>query len=85
MPEMQVLEIPQDILDSTRLTLRELKVELAVTLYAQGKLSIGKARELAEKSLWEFRQILASRQVSPHYDVDDLEEDISSLRDLGRL
>lgn len=85
MTEMQMLEIPQDVLDSTRLTLRELKVELAVTLYAQGKLSIGKARELAEKSLWEFRQILASRRISPHYDVDDLEEDISSLRDLGQL
>lgn len=83
MTEMQMLEIPQDVLDSTRLTLSELKVELAVTLYAQGKLSIGKARELAEKSLWEFRQILASRKISPHYDVDDLEEDISSLRDLG--
>jgi predicted HTH domain antitoxin len=71
MTEMQVLEIPQDILDSTRLTLEELKVELAVTL--------------AEKSLWEFRQILASRQISPHYDVDDLEDDISALRDLGQM
>ncbi|MEJ2266081.1 MAG: UPF0175 family protein [Anaerolineales bacterium] len=85
MTEMQVLEIPQDILDSTRLTLEELKVELAVTLYAQRKISIGKARELAEKSLWEFRQILASRQISPHYDVDDLEDDISALRDLGQM
>ena len=85
MTEMQVLEIPQDILDSTCLTLKELKVELAVTLYAQRKISIGKARELAEKSLWEFRQILASRQISPHYDVDDFEDDISALRDLGQL
>lgn len=32
MTEMQMLEIPQDVLDSTRLTLSELKVELAVTL-----------------------------------------------------
>jgi predicted HTH domain antitoxin len=82
MTDTQILEIPQDILDSARLTLRELRVELAVTLYSQGKLSVGKARELAEMSLWEFRQVLASRRISPHYDVDDLEEDISTLRGL---
>lgn len=82
---MHTLEISQDILDSARLTLEELKVELAVTLYAQGKLSVGKARELAGMSLWEFRQVLGSRRISPHYDVDDLKEDISTLRDLDRL
>lgn len=49
------LEIPQDVLDSAHLTMSELKVELAVSLYAQGRLSIGKACELASMSLWEFR------------------------------
>lgn len=85
MADMHTLEISQDILDSACLTLDELKVELAVTLYAQGKLSIGKARELAGMSLWEFRQILGSRRIPPHYNVDDLTEDISTLRDLDRL
>ena len=79
------MEIPQDVLDSARLTVPELKVELAVSLYAQGRLSIGKARELAGMTLWEFRQLLASRHISPHYDVIDLEEDVATLRDLGRL
>ena len=43
----QTLEIPQEILDSARLTVDEAKLELALTLYAQGRLSAGKARELA--------------------------------------
>ena len=47
MSTVQVLEVPQDVLDSARLTPTELKVEMAVHLYAQGRLSIGKARELA--------------------------------------
>jgi predicted HTH domain antitoxin len=81
----RTLEVPQDILDSARLTLPELKVELAVHLYAQGRLSIGKACELAGKSLWELRQLLASRRIAPHYDVDDLNEDVATLRELGRL
>lgn len=82
MADMHTLEISQDILDSARLTLDQLKLELAVTLYIQGKLSVGKARELAGTSLWEFRQVLASRRIPPHYEVDELNEDISTLRDL---
>ncbi len=85
MSSVSVLEIPRDVLDSARLTVPEAKVELAVVLYVQGRLSIGKARELADMTLWEFRQLLASRRISPHYDVIDLEDDIATLRDLGRL
>jgi predicted HTH domain antitoxin len=79
------LEIPQDILDAARLTPRQLQVEIAIHLYAQRRLSIGKARELAGMSLWEFRQLLASRHIAPHYDVVDLEEDVATLRSLRRL
>lgn len=79
------MEIPRDILDAARLTLPQLQVELAVYLYAQGRLSIGKARELAGMSLWEFRQLLASRRIAPHYDLTDLEEDVETLQLRGRV
>ncbi|MGD8244907.1 MAG: UPF0175 family protein [Anaerolineae bacterium] len=82
---VKTLEVPQDILDTARLTIDDLKVEMAVYLYAQGRLSIGKARELAEMTLWEFRQLVASRRIPPHYDVADLEEDVATLRAVGRL
>ncbi len=79
------LPISQDILDSARVTVEDLKAELAVSLYAQRRLSIGKARELAGMSLWEFRQLLAFRRISPHYDENDLEDDLNTLRALERL
>jgi predicted HTH domain antitoxin len=85
MRNVNILQIPQDILDSSRLSVSELKVELAVYLYVQRRLSIGKARELADMSLWEFRQLLASRRISPHYDETDLDEDMATLREIGRL
>ena len=85
MSDVNVLQVPQDILDSARLTISELRLEMAVYLYSQGRLSIGKARELAEMSLWEFRQLLASRRISPHYDENDLDKDVATLRELGRL
>ncbi len=85
MNKVATLRIPQDILDSARLTPEDLMVEIAVHLYEEGRLSIGKARELAGMSLGEFRHLLAARGISPHYDVEDLEEDIATLRELGRL
>jgi len=84
-PGMITLQVPQDILDSARLSADELKIELAVSLYTQGRLSIGKARYLAGLSLWEFRQLLASRRISPHYEVEELKEDIATLKKLGSL
>ena len=85
MDTLRTLEVPQSILDSARLTISDLKVEMAVYLYAQGRLSLGKARELAGMSLWELRQLLASRRISPHYEVVDLNEDVATLRGMGRL
>lgn len=84
MSTMNVLEIPQDVLDSARLTPAGLKLEMAVHLYSQGRLSIGKARELAGLPLWEFRQLLASRRIPSHYDTEDLDEDWATLQELGR-
>jgi predicted HTH domain antitoxin len=72
-------------LDSSRLSIAELKVKMAVHLCSQGRLSIGKTRELADMPLWEFRQLLASRHISPHYDETDLEQDVATLREIGRL
>ncbi|MSP14841.1 MAG: UPF0175 family protein [Chloroflexi bacterium] len=78
-----VIEVPQDILDSARLTIPELKIEVAVHLYEQGRLSVGRARELASISLGEFRHLLASRRISPHYDETDWDEDVATLRKIG--
>ena len=85
MSTARAVEVDQDILDSARLTPSELKVEIAVHLYEQGRLSVGKGRELADMTLWEFRQLLASRRISPHYDETDLDEDVATLGELGRL
>lgn len=77
-----LLSIDQDILDSARLTAEDAKLELAVHLYSQRRLSLGKARELAGMSLWTFRQLLAARQIPAHYDEDDLLSDLATLRSL---
>lgn len=83
MPATAYLEIPQEVLDSARMTAGQLLVELAVHLYEQDRLSIGKAHELAGLSLWEFRQLLGVRRIAPHFEVEDLNQDLETLRNLG--
>lgn len=87
MPEeaTATLEIPQGVLDAAQMNTHELRRELALALYAQGWLSLGKARELADLSLWEFRQWLGLRRIEAHYDATDLQDDLAALRALGRL
>lgn len=85
MGETSILEVPQEVLDSARLTMPQLKVEIAVLLYAQNRLSLGKARELAGLSLVEFRQLLASRRIPAHYDETEVDRDITTLLEMGRL
>jgi len=70
------IEIPREVLHATRMSAPELKRELAVVLFQQGKLSFGKARELAQLDVLAFQQLLASRDITLHYDVAEYEEDL---------
>ena len=79
------IEIPREIIHATRMTPRELRQELAVHLFQLGKLSFGKARELAGMTVWSFQHLLGSRGIVVHYDVEDYEKDLAALRELGRL
>jgi predicted HTH domain antitoxin len=79
------IEIPQEVLHAARMTPEEIKQELAVLLFQQGKLSFGKAREMAGMAVWVFQHLLGSRGITVHYDVADYEEDLATLKTLGRL
>ncbi len=79
------IEIPREVIHATRMTPEELRRELAIHLFQQGKLSFGKAREMAEMTVWAFQQLLGSREIPVHYDIVDYEEDLATLKDLGRL
>lgn len=79
------IEIPRDVIHATRMTPQELKRELAVSLFQRDKLSFGKAREMAGMTAWAFQQLLGSRGIPVHYDLEDYQEDLATLKELGRL
>lgn len=53
----------------------DVKIELAVWLYRQHWLSMGKASELANIHRFAFQKLLASRQIPVAYDWEDFEKD----------
>lgn len=80
-----LIGIPREVLHSARMTPEEIKRELALTLFQQGKLSFGKARELAGMSAWSFQLLLGSRSIPVHYDVEDYSEDQEAIEELAGL
>lgn len=77
--------IPDDILQSARMSESELKLEIAIMLFEKDLISIGKARRLAGMNLLEFQREISSRGICIHYDVEEFEQDIKTLQELGRI
>lgn len=79
------LKIPEDIILSLKIPKdkiqEELLKELSIILYERHILSLGKARELARMSKWEFQEELGKRKISRHYTAKELKEDIKFARE----
>jgi predicted HTH domain antitoxin len=58
---------------------------VAVELYRQGRLSLGKAAEVAGVATkWEMMSVLAKHDVWVDYTADDAAEDLATLRGVLR-
>ena len=78
------LNIPDSVLQGLRIPEGEiaqrLRTELAIALYAQGALSLGKAAELAQMGRMPFGELVGQRGVARHYGETEMEQDISYAR-----
>lgn len=79
------ITIPDEILTSAQMSVDDIKLELAILLYQQKKISTGKARRLAGIHLLEFRREIARRGICVNYDIEDFKADIQTLKKLGEL
>ena len=80
------VKVPRDLVrilkvrdeDITKLV----RLYLAIELYREGKVSLGKAAEIVGVSKWEMMEILASKNIPIQYDVEDLKKDIKTLEEM---
>ena len=78
---MPTIEVPGEVYDALNVPEGErkevLRRELAVSLYDEGILSFGKARELSGLSHHDFHRILGERNIERHYTTAELNEDVT--------
>ena len=79
---MELLTVSRELELATHLSAEEIRRELAVHLYSQGKLSAGKACELAGMGVLEFQCLLGSRGIGVNYNEDDLRDDLATITQL---
>ena len=77
--------IPDYILQTSEMSESELKQEIAVTLFQQNRLNLTQASDYAEMNRYQFRQLLASRQIPVDYDLKDFQDDMKTLKKMGKL
>ncbi|MCU0569859.1 MAG: UPF0175 family protein [Oculatellaceae cyanobacterium Prado106] len=77
--------ISNEILTATRMTEAEMRQEVAVMLFEREKLTLAQAGRFAGMHRVAFQHLLASRYIPVHYWVEDFEQDIQTLREMGRL
>jgi predicted HTH domain antitoxin len=76
--------IPDEILQAARMSEDELRQEMAVLLFQKDRLTLGQASRLARMDRLRFQHLLASRDIAVHYGSEEFEQDLATLRDLGR-
>jgi predicted HTH domain antitoxin len=81
---MVQVDLPEDLLraasvyantHSPALESRGMAKLLALKLYREGSVSLGRAAELCGVSQAEFMQFAAEREISVHYTLADLQQD----------
>jgi predicted HTH domain antitoxin len=74
------IEISDRILEKSGLTPAKLRLELAIILFQRESLTLGQASKIAGLHQLQFQRELAKRKIPIHYDVDDFEKDIATLK-----
>ncbi|MCE6990215.1 UPF0175 family protein [Dyadobacter sp. CY323] len=77
-----LLELDDQIVQSTGLTPEELRIELAVQLYEQGKITVGQGGRMTGMGSIRFQRELGKREIVSSYDKEDLDSDLNTLSNL---
>ena len=73
------LVIPDEFLQTAKISEAELCLEIAILLFKQEKITLGTASQFAGMNQLEFQQILGKRKISIHYGVEEFRQDLKTL------
>ena len=81
------VEIPSELVSAAGLDMSNLSAEtarlLALELFREDKVSLGRAAELCRMPVEKFMEFAAQHNVPVHYGADELQEDRRTMERLG--
>lgn len=81
------VELPEELLRTANVSTERRSLEvaklLALELFRERTISLGRAAELCGVPVAEFMQFAAEREVPLHYTLEDLERDRQLIEDLS--
>jgi predicted HTH domain antitoxin len=79
------LIISDELVQASGLSESELLQELVLLVFEREKITLGSASRFLRMTQLEFQALLAKKNLYIHYDVDELNEDVKNLQELGLL
>ena len=73
------LFIPDEFLEMAHISEAALKLEIAILLFQQEKITLGTACQFTGMNQLELQRILGSRKIPIHYGVEDFQQDLRTL------
>ena len=73
------LFIPDEFLEMAHISEAALKLEIAILLFQQEKITLGTASQFTGMNQLELQRILGSRKIPIHYGVEDFQQDLRTL------
>lgn len=77
------VEIPDELAVKCGINESDLKIEIAVALFKENKFTLGQAVAFSGIPRWDFQGVLTTREIPMHYDVEELEKDLETLKTLN--
>lgn len=76
------LTITDDMLRAAKMTADEFRLESAIWLYQQERLTLAQAARWAGLTRMQFQRVLADRDIPLHYDMEEVQRDFETVRKL---
>ena len=77
--------VEDEVLHEAHIAPEDFRSELAVMLYASGRLPLGKAAQTAGMNRLDFQKLLGERRISRGPTVEEFQREVAGLRELGLL
>lgn len=78
------IEVHDEALRGLELTEPQALVDLAVGLFTERRVTLGRAAAVARLTQLDFQRELSRRGIPLHYDVEDLQADVRTLAALRK-